>query len=279
MVRRDQPRAGLEVAVRVLGVDPALDGVAAQVLAVALEGERLARGDADLLLHQVEAGDHLGDRVLDLDARVHLHEVERPVRVEQELDGAGAYVADVAPRARTAASPMRARSSTVSAGLGLSSMSFWWRRCTEQSRSPRCTTLPCCVAQHLDLDVPRVLEVLLHVHRPVAEGGQRLVLRQREQLRELLAVPRDAHALPAAARRRLDDDREADRLGDLAAPRPDRRWCPRSPAPSAPRPPSPAAAPWPCRPSGGSARAVGPMNVMFDAPQISANSAFSARKP
>ena len=29
------------------------------------------------------------------------------------------------------------------AGAGLSSITFWWRRWTEQSRSNRCTTLPC----------------------------------------------------------------------------------------------------------------------------------------
>ena len=60
---------------------------------------------------------------------------------------------------------MARRSSTVSAGLGLSSISFWWRRCTEQSRSPRCTTFPCESPMHLDLDVARVLQVLLDVHR------------------------------------------------------------------------------------------------------------------
>ena len=37
---------------------------------------------------------------------------------------------------------MRARSSSSSAGEGLSSIIFWWLRCTEQSRSPRATTLP-----------------------------------------------------------------------------------------------------------------------------------------
>ena len=40
------------------------------------EGQLLAGGDADHLLDQVEAGDQLGDRVLDLQARVHLQEVE-----------------------------------------------------------------------------------------------------------------------------------------------------------------------------------------------------------
>ena len=42
----------------------------------------------------------------------------------------------------SAASPMRARSSASTTGDGDSSTSFWYRRCSEQSRSPRELTLP-----------------------------------------------------------------------------------------------------------------------------------------
>ena len=57
--------------------------------------EPLAGGDAQLRLHQVDAGDGLGDRMLHLDAGVHLDEVELAVLVHEELDGAGVLVADV----------------------------------------------------------------------------------------------------------------------------------------------------------------------------------------
>ena len=40
------------------------------------EGQPLSGGDADLPLHQVQPGDQLGDRVLHLQAGVHLQEVE-----------------------------------------------------------------------------------------------------------------------------------------------------------------------------------------------------------
>ncbi len=58
----------------------------------------LPRRDADLQLDQVDAGDHLGDRVLDLQAGVHLHEEELvgPVGGDDELDGARAGVVDAA---------------------------------------------------------------------------------------------------------------------------------------------------------------------------------------
>ena len=53
--------------------------------------EVAALGDPDLRLDDVEAGDDLGDGVLDLDPRVDLDEVERAgVGIHQELDRAGA---------------------------------------------------------------------------------------------------------------------------------------------------------------------------------------------
>jgi hypothetical protein len=42
--------------------------------------ERLAGGDPQLLLDEVQAEDELGDRVLDLQAGVHLQEEELPRR-------------------------------------------------------------------------------------------------------------------------------------------------------------------------------------------------------
>jgi hypothetical protein len=44
---------------------------------------------------------------------------------------------------RTAASPIDARKFGSSIGDGASSMTFWWRRWMEHSRSPRCRWLPC----------------------------------------------------------------------------------------------------------------------------------------
>ena len=59
-----------------------------------VEVEPLAARDPDLPAHQIDAGHHLGDRMLDLQPRVHLEEVEAAVFVEQELDRAGVGVAD-----------------------------------------------------------------------------------------------------------------------------------------------------------------------------------------
>ena len=66
------------------------------------------------------------------------------------------------------------------------------------------------VGQHLKLDVPRMLDVLLHVEIAVAERARRLRLRRLEQPRQFLFVADDAHAASAAARRGLHDHRKAD---------------------------------------------------------------------
>ena len=100
--------------------------------------QRLAAGDAQLPLDQVEPGDHLGHRMLDLQPRVHLHEIEacRPA-LRDELDRAGADVADRLRRRDRGLAHLRRRRSGVMPGAGASSSTFWWRRCTEQSRSNR----------------------------------------------------------------------------------------------------------------------------------------------
>ena len=80
-----RPVSGRKPVGRVLGGDPALQGGAAQDDPVLGQPE-VARvspdGDPHLGLHEVDVGDLLGDRVLDLDARVHLDEdvVARPGR-------------------------------------------------------------------------------------------------------------------------------------------------------------------------------------------------------
>src|SRR6185312_4168403 len=79
--------------IRILGVDAAFDGVAVDLDVGLLDRQLLAAGDQQLLAHEIHTGDEFGHRMLDLDARVHLDEVEAPVLV-QKLERAGAAVAD-----------------------------------------------------------------------------------------------------------------------------------------------------------------------------------------
>ena len=74
------------------------------------------------------------------------------------------------------------------------------------------------VAEHLELHVPRLDDVALEQHGVVAERGERLAPRAREQLVEPREVLDDAHAAPAAARARLHEQRHADRRRLRAQP-------------------------------------------------------------
>jgi hypothetical protein len=74
--------------------------------------------------------------------------------------------------------------------------------------------LPCWSAEDLDLDVARLLDVLLEVDRRVLErllglGARRVVAGDEARL-----VVRDAHAAATAAGRGLDQHREADLARD-----------------------------------------------------------------
>ena len=69
------------------------------------------------------------------------------------------------------------------------------------------------VAEHLDLDMPRPVEVTFEINLTSSEKRHRLVLRERQHAAQLGAVVGDLHAAAAAARRRLDQYRIADRVG------------------------------------------------------------------
>ena len=92
--------------------------------AVRIEIEPLAACDANLPLDEIDPGHHLGNRVLDLQPRVHLEEEEPPVLVEQELDGAGVGVSDRARDGGGRRGQCACRSSGVTATDGVSSTTF-----------------------------------------------------------------------------------------------------------------------------------------------------------
>jgi hypothetical protein len=158
--------AGQEAGGGILGIKPGFDRVPGDRQVLLAPRQWLAAGNAELPFDQVLAGDLFGDRMLDLQAGVHLHEPDAigpqgPRCIGDELDRAPAPFVGFTglSRARTAAPPDRlARSPRPCRAPGASSITFWWRRWSEQSRSNRRTTVPWRVAEHLHLDVPRALD-------------------------------------------------------------------------------------------------------------------------
>ena len=163
----DGAEVGGEVVLRVLGGDAALDGEAAH-LDVGLRGDADLRigelvplGHQDLGLDQVAAGDHLGDGVLHLDARVHLDEVVAPLLVEEELDGAGVAVGDLAADAAGRPSQSAARCSGVE-GQRRGELDHLLVAALHRAVAlEEVDEVAVVVAQHLHLDVLGILDVAL----------------------------------------------------------------------------------------------------------------------
>jgi len=213
LVGADLAGGGSEVLRGVLRVDAALDGVPAQDDVLLRDAQRLARRGEDALAHDVDAGDQLGHRVLDLDPGVHLEEEVLAV-LEQALDRARAAVVDGLGR-------VGGHLADVLAQLGVDGGR---RRLLDELlvaaldgavALAEVDDVAVRVGEHLDLDVARVGEVALEVDGRVGEELLALARGALEGGLQLVLGERDAEALAAPAARGLDRDRVADLvLGD-----------------------------------------------------------------
>ena len=173
-------------------------GAAAAASVVTRAASRPAR--TELFADEVEAGDQLGHAVLHLEARVDLEEPEPPVGSSRN-SAVAAFRGRRRSPTRTASSWRSRRCVSSRPGAGASSTSFWWRRWSEQSRSPMRRPVP-WVAQQLDLDVARRPDPALEVDapspnaaRPRVAGGERRGRSPRRSTRRMPRPPPPAAAL------------------------------------------------------------------------------------
>jgi hypothetical protein len=174
--------------------------------------ELVALSDEDLAFHQIDAGDHFGDGVLDLDARVDLDEEEiAAVDVEQEFDRSRGLVFDGFAEA--------------DGGVADGFAKFQWQvdawgDFDHLLMSPlhRAIALPemhqvaVGIAEDLHFDVLGAGDVALDENLGPAEGSAGFALGFFELAHELVAIFHDAHATAAAAEAGFDDDGIADFL-------------------------------------------------------------------
>ena len=194
--------------------------------------------------------------MLDLDAGVHLDEVELAVLV-QELERAGAAVADRAAGLDAAVAHELALP-RGDAGGGRFFDDLLVAPLHRAVALAQVDHVAVGVRQHLEFDVPRPLQEFLHVDLVVAEGGARLGARDADRVQERRLGVHHAHAAPAAAAGGLDDHRIADVARDaqilVRRPRPAGR---RSRARTARRGTSSRGSRRPCRPWCGWSRPSG----------------------
>ena len=153
--------------------------------------------------------------MLDLEARVHLQEVERSIGGEQELASACVGVADHlrgGDRGGAHAGSELLRNHRRRRLFDDLLVPALERALALTERDH----LAVPVAEDLDFDVTRPLDELLEKDRVIAERRQRFGARQTVGLFELVRSADDAHPLAAAAGRGFEDHRIADPPGGFA---------------------------------------------------------------
>ncbi len=171
-----------------------------------------AGGNAQLRFHQVDAGHRLGDRMLHLDAGVHLDEVELAVLIHEELDRTRVLIADGGEAPLEGLGDVFANSGRHLERGRLFNQLLMTALDGALALSQG-DDVAVLVGQDLELDVPGPLNEFLHVQVAIAEGVGRLGVRRLVELGQFLFRANDAHAASAAARRCFEDDRKANRPG------------------------------------------------------------------
>ncbi len=167
---------GQETVLAVLGVYAALDRVPPLGQLPEGVGHRLPRGNSDLFHDQVDPRHHLGDRMFHLNARVHLQKIVVPRFIQQELHRPSVDIAGGLRHFHRIRPHLRSQ----------------LRRDCDRGRfldnllvSPLDRAFPLeqvharavGVRQHLKLDMARIRDIFLQVHRVVTERVRRLAPR------------------------------------------------------------------------------------------------------
>ena len=207
---------GQEIVVGVFRADARLDGMAADLELALRQRQRLARGDAQLPFHQVLPGDRFGHRMLDLQARVHLHEEENHGAVgllfDDELDRAGAYIVDGAGCRHRGLAHRFAKLFRDAGRRGFLEhllMAALHRAVALE----QVNIVALGVTKHLDFDMARALHVLFDQHRVIAKAVDGFTLARGQRAGKVLGLVDRAHALATTTRARLDQHRVTDAVG------------------------------------------------------------------
>ena len=212
----NRTRSGAEAIARVLGVDAGFDAVACERHLGLAEAEWCTARGAELQFHEIESGDRLGDRMLDLQAGVHLQEEELACAgIDDELDGPGVVVGDVAGEGHGCFVQ------AITDGLG----QVRCRRLFQQFlvaalrraiARAEVNDVAMLIADHLHLDMTRTFDVPLDDDPIITERALCLGACRCQRSIELVRGAHDADALATAPSRRLHQHREADLSGGSA---------------------------------------------------------------
>ena len=149
--------------------------------------------------------------MLDLQSRVHLHKMKRAILLGNEFDSAGADVTD----------RLCGDDRGVAHRLAPLARHTGRRRFLDHFLMPsldraialeQMNRVAVRVGKDLDFDVPGRRQILLDQHSIIVERCLRLAPSGRERSSKVVRIADDLHPFAAAARRRLDQHRIADRF-------------------------------------------------------------------
>src|SRR5215208_3587272 len=200
----------------VLGIDAGLDGAAPQGHFLLGEWERFPRCDGELEVDEVEASNELRHGVFDLQARVHLQEVELVI-VEEELHRACVVVAGLAGEADGGVADRLAEVLVERRGRGFfDDLLVAALDRTFPLEQMEEVAMP--VPDHLHLHVARVFHQLLEKHRSVSKGRLGLPACSLYRLDEVSLARHGPHSPSPTPRARLYQHWEADEISLLREP-------------------------------------------------------------
>ncbi len=171
--------------------------------------------DENLRAHQVDAGNHFGYRVFDLNARIHLDEIPLlRIDIVEKLDGPCIAIVGLARELHRRAAQF-APNARVEIRGGSNFHDFLMAALHRTISFVKMQQVAVMVRENLNFQVPRAWQIFFQEEGSVAEGGARFSLGFFQQSVELRGVMNDAHAAASAAHRRLHDEGIANLLRNL----------------------------------------------------------------
>src|SRR5678815_1226727 len=200
-VERKQSRLWQVTPRRILRIDAQLDGVAPLRELTLNPRHRLAGSDANLRGDEIDTDHLLGDWMLNLQARVHLQEVERGLvapAFEQEFDRSRVAVPRGARYGHSRVSHSTTQRGRDGGGWCLLN-DFLMAALDRAFPLEQMDDVAVCVGQDLELDVPRAVDEPLDIKGSVTESDERFAPRLPDCAQELRVVPDGLHADAASA--------------------------------------------------------------------------------
>ncbi len=177
--------------------------------------QRVALRDENLRLHQVDAGYHFGDGMLDLDARVDFDEIPLlRIDVVQEFDRARIAIVRFAREGDRGFAELVANGGREIRG-GRDFDDFLVAALHRTIALVEVQQVTVMIGEDLHFQVPRPRQIFFEENARVAESRARFALRFFKQRRESRGIAHHAHAAPAATHGGFDDDRIADLGGNF----------------------------------------------------------------